>query len=245
MQVPVGTLVYDAGLGELLADLDQPGAELLVARGGWAGKGNLSFRSSTNRTPRKATPGGPSQERLLGLELRLLADVGVVGFPNAGKSTLVASVSSARPRIADYPFSTLVPNLGVVDRGIQGSWVIADIPGLIEGAASGAGLGHRFLRHVQRTRLIIHLVSALAEGMPGPAQRYRVLREELERFDPSLSLRKEILVLSRIDVLPREEAQAIAVDLEESTGKKVWLLSAVTRAGLKELLDEVWLGLQA
>lgn len=244
LSVPCGTMVRDRGTGELLADLREHGAEVVLARGGAPGKGNMAFRSSTNRTPRESTPGGVAEEKDLLLELRLLADVGVVGFPNAGKSTLVSRVSAARPRIADYPFTTLVPHLGVVDRGVDGGFVIADVPGLIEGAADGAGLGHRFLRHVQRTRLLLHLVAVVPEEAGDAVRRYRVLRRELERFDPDLALRPEVVVLTKVDAVDPTELEAAQRALEAEVGRPVWLLSAVTGAGLKPLMDHVWTVLQ-
>jgi GTP-binding protein len=234
--VPVGTILYDADTNELIADLDAETSACVVARGGQGGRGNTLFKTPTHRTPRRADAGGPSEERRLRLELKLLADVGVVGFPNAGKSTFVSRVSSARPRIADYPFTTLVPHLGVVERGLDESWVVADVPGLIEGSAGGAGLGHRFLKHIQRTRLLLHLVSATPEETGPALRRYRVLRQELERFDAELARRPEVLALSRVDAVSPE---ALASLLEEfaAEGLKPFCLSAVTGQGLEGLLD--------
>jgi GTPase len=237
--VPVGTIVYDAD-GGVIADLAATGAEAVVATGGQGGHGNMAFRSSTNRTPRSFEPGGRSEERRLRLELKLLADVGVIGFPNAGKSTLVARVSAARPRIADYPFTTLVPNLGVVDRGFEGGWVIADVPGLIEGSAEGYGLGHRFLRHVQRTRLLLHLVAAPDEQAGEAVHRYQVLRNELGRFDPELAKRPEILAISKTDAVDPAALEALIRRFAEAGVRVEHCISAVTGVGLKPLLDEVW-----
>lgn len=244
LPVPCGTLVVDTETGEQVADLAEAGAEVVVATGGSPGRGNYSFRSATNRTPREFTRGSPPEEHHLRLELRLLADVGVLGFPNAGKSTLVSRVSAARPRIADYPFTTLVPHLGVVDRGTEGGFVIADVPGLIEGAADGVGLGHRFLKHVQRTRILLHLVAVPPEAAGDAAHRYQVLRRELARFDEALAAKPEIVVLTKIDAATREEIDAAARSLETLTGRPTWRLSAVTGEGLKDLVDRVWKELQ-
>lgn len=198
VRLPTGTIVRrvdDDGEAQEppLFELLVPGEERMVAEGGRGGLGNTHFKTSTNRAPRKTTPGGPGESVRLRLELKLMADVGLIGFPNAGKSTLIAAISAARPRIADYPFTTLVPNLGVVSMGTDGSFVVADIPGLIEGAAEGKGLGHQFLRHVERTRMLVHLVSLAEPGDAG--QRWQVVRTELGRFDPALLERDEILVL--------------------------------------------------
>ncbi len=242
--VPLGTLVRDMESGALLADLTEDGQEAVVVRGGRGGKGNMALRTATNRAPRHAEQGGSAQERQLHLELRLLADVGVVGFPNAGKSTFVARVSAARPRIADYPFTTLVPNLGVVDRGVDGSWVVADVPGLIEGAAQGAGLGHRFLRHVQRTRLLLHLVAATADEAHDPLTRYRILSQELREFDPALARRPQVVALSKTDAVDEARLQALLAELREAGVGPVFCFSAVSGQGLQGLLDEIWARLQ-
>src|SRR5258706_4985372 len=187
IQVPVGTIIRDAATGEVLADLSRPGERVVVARGGKGGRGNARFVSSTNRSPHKVQPGLPGEERLLDLELRLLADVGIIGLPNAGKSTLISVISAARPKIADYPFTTLAPNLGVVGYGDGRSFVVADIPGLIEGAHRGEGLGHKFLRHVSRTSVLIHLLDASQIGDEDPLADWRAINRELELFDPALA----------------------------------------------------------
>ncbi len=244
LRVPTGTLVRDVGSGALLADLSEHGATVVAARGGLGGRGNMRFVTSTNQAPRIREDGKPSEERSLLLELRLLADVGVVGFPNAGKSTFVSRISAARPRIADYPFTTLVPNLGVVDRGFEGSWVVADVPGLIEGAAEGAGLGHRFLRHVQRTRVLLHLLRAVPDDGGSPAERYRKLRSELEAYDPTLATRREIVALSQVDAATPEQIDSQLRELREEGIARVHVLSAVTGRGLSELLDDIWVTLQ-
>ncbi|MBN1334495.1 MAG: GTPase ObgE [Deltaproteobacteria bacterium] len=239
VRVPVGTLVRDAETGALLADLAAHGDEVVVARGGAGGRGNMAFRSPTHRAPRTFTKGRPAEERRLALELRLLAHVGVIGFPNAGKSTFVARVSAARPRIAGYPFTTLVPTLGVVDRPDGRTWVVADVPGLIEGAADGVGLGHRFLRHIQRCRVLLHLVSVLpdAGGEVDPLQRYRAVRRELERYDPALADRAEVVALSMVDTAdPKVVEQALA-RLAGGTQSPVLRLSAVSGTGLCEVLE--------
>ncbi|MFH1469286.1 MAG: GTPase ObgE [Pseudomonadota bacterium] len=243
LRVPQGTLVYDAATDALLADLAGHDARVEIARGGQGGRGNMRFATATNQAPRRADPGGSSEAFDLRLELKLLADVGVLGFPNAGKSTFVSRVSAARPRIADYPFTTLTPSLGVVDRGDEGSWVVADVPGLIEGAAQGAGLGHRFLKHVQRTRLLLHLVRVVPEEVGSPLERYRILRAELAAFDPELAARPELVALSQIDAVPPEELAAILASFQ-AAGVEAHALSAVTGHGLKPLLDLIWQRLQ-
>jgi len=255
IEVPVGTRVFDEDTDEVLADLTANGQRWVSARGGLGGTGNLAFKSATNRTPREFTPGGEAQERHLRLELMLMADVGLVGFPNAGKSTLISRISSARPRVADYPFTTLVPNLGVVDMGIDGSFVVADVPGLIQGAAEGAGLGHRFLKHVQRTRLLLHLVSLgpfelevpaggpeLAGGAEGadPATvavaRYRAIRAELDAYDPDLAARPELVVLTKLDLVDEHEREAARSALAALVGaERVLVVSAVTGQGVQAL----------
>ncbi len=244
LRLPVGTLVRDVASGALLADLTEHGQRVVVARGGEGGRGNIRFITSSNRAPRRSDPGGPTEERELALELRLIADVGVIGFPNAGKSTFVARVSAARPRIADYPFTTLVPSLGVVSRGVEGSWVVADVPGIIEGASEGAGLGHRFLRHVQRTRLLLHLVQVLPDEAGSPLARYRKLRTELEAFDPALAGRPEIVVLSQRDTRSPTMVDATLAAFGDAGIQGVLAFSAVTGEGLSELLDLIWIRLQ-
>lgn len=238
--VPCGTLVYDVDTGELLGDLTEPGERLKVAQGGRGGYGNTRFKSSTNRAPRKTTPGTPGEARHLRLELKLLADVGLVGLPNAGKSTLLRALSAARPKVAPYPFTTLHPHLGVVSVG-SGPWqsfVLADIPGLIEGAAEGAGLGHRFLRHVQRCRLLLHVVDiAPPEGAPGPAEQVRTIEAELARFSEELAARPRWLVLNKIDLVPADELAALRDSLlaELDWQAPCFEVSAATGAGCQAL----------
>ncbi|HET7675618.1 MAG TPA: Obg family GTPase CgtA, partial [Gammaproteobacteria bacterium] len=229
--VPAGTLVYEADTSELIGDLTAPGQRLLVARGGFHGLGNTRFKSSTNRAPRKATPGTPGEQRSLRLELKLLADVGLLGLPNAGKSTLLAAVSQARPKVADYPFTTLHPHLGVVRVGPERSFVMADIPGLIEGAASGAGLGIRFLKHLQRTRLLLHLidVSPLAED---PVAGARAIIGELSQFDESLAARERWLVFNKIDTLVEAERGARCAEIVAELGWNGPVFSIAAAAGI-------------
>jgi GTP-binding protein len=238
VQVPLGTVVRDAGTGELIGDLTRAGDTLLVAHGGRGGLGNAHFKSSINRAPRRFIPGSPGEHRELALELQVLADVGLLGMPNAGKSTLLRAVSEARPKVADYPFTTLHPHLGVVRVGPERSFVMADIPGLIEGAAEGAGLGIRFLKHLARTRILLHLVDiAPLDPEAEPVKAVTALAAELAKFSPELAERERWLVLNKIDLLPPEEreahAQAIARDLRW-TGP-VFTVSAATGLGCKEL----------
>jgi GTP-binding protein len=209
LRVPVGTVVADAETGEIIADLAQDGQRAILAKGGEGGRGNIHFKSSTNRAPRKFTLGGEGEQKRLKLELRVLADVGLLGLPNAGKSTLIRAVSAARPKVADYPFTTLQPNLGVVRVGEGRSFVLADIPGLIEGAAEGAGLGHQFLRHLQRTRLLLHIVDiAPLDPDADPVREARAIAEELRKYDPQLYDKARWLVLNKLDLIPEEERDA-------------------------------------
>jgi len=238
--VPVGTIVRDTETQETLGDLTRPGQELLVARGGKGGWGNTRFKSSTNRAPRQFGPGLPGERRTLELELKVIADVGLLGLPNAGKSTLISAVSAARPRIADYPFTTLYPNLGVVFVGQHRSFVMADIPGLIEGAADGAGLGIRFLKHLQRTRVLLHLVDiAPIDPSADPVRDARAIVAELKKFSPELAAKPRWLVLNKRDLLPSDEAQARAADIARRLRYKgpKFLISAVTGEGTKELTE--------
>jgi len=211
LRMPVGTVITDAETGELIADLDQDHARALLAKGGKGGLGNLHFKSSTNRAPRQTTPGEKGEQRRLQLELRVLADVGLLGLPNAGKSTLIRAISAARPKVADYPFTTLAPQLGVVRIDEGRSFVVADIPGLIEGAAEGAGLGHQFLRHLQRTRLLLHLVDIVPPDPDAdPVADARAIAAELEKYDPELAAKSRWLVLNKLDLVPADEREARA-----------------------------------
>ncbi|MFC1779269.1 GTPase ObgE [Thermodesulfobacteriota bacterium] len=236
IKVPPGTLIYDDETGELLADLTKADHGFLLLKGGQGGRGNARFLSSTNRAPRHTQPGMPGEERILRLQLKLLADVGLVGLPNAGKSTLISCISAARPKIADYPFTTLVPNLGVVKHGDFRSFVMADIPGLIEGASDGHGLGARFLRHIERTDLFLHLVdlSYLQEG--DPIENFEKINHELERFKQELSERPMLVVFTKQDITEvREKTEEIRTEFEQR-GFKTFAISAVTREGLPELV---------
>jgi GTPase len=238
--VPVGTVVADADTGEQLGDLAVAGAELKVAQGGKGGWGNTHFKSSTNRAPRQFGTGLPGERRTLILEMKVIADVGLLGLPNAGKSTLIRAISSARPKVADYPFTTLYPNLGVVYCGQHRSFVMADIPGLIEGAAGGAGLGIRFLKHLQRTGVLLHLVDMLPSD-PGadPVRDARAIVNELKQFDKSLAKKPRWLVINKRDLLPDEEAEALAADIARRLRYRGprFLISAATGRGTRELAE--------
>jgi GTP-binding protein len=244
VRVPVGTQVFDADTGEALGDLTEHRQRMIVARGGRGGRGNIHFATPIDRAPRKAEPGEKGERRELRLELKVLADVGLLGFPNVGKSTFVARVSKARPKIADYPFTTLTPNLGVVEyqggtRRGGSNFVVADIPGLIKGAAEGAGLGHRFLKHVERTRALLHLVTLdPAEGRE-PLADYRALREELAKFDPALAERPEVVAMSKADLPDVRDAYPDAKVRFAKEGIELLLLSAATGEGIGPMLDEL------
>jgi GTP-binding protein len=239
LKVPRGTIVRNAETGEVLADMTEVGEQIVIARGGLGGRGNASFKSSTNRAPRYAQPGEPGEEIDLALELRLLADVGIVGFPNAGKSTLISVISSARPKIADYPFTTLTPNLGVVTYDEGESFVVADVPGLIPGAHEGAGLGSRFLRHLSRTRLLLHLVDLSPETGRDPVEDYHQINTELDGFDFRLGERKQILAANKIDIPEAAASLERLRSLAERNNLDFYPISAVTRQGVKELVDAV------
>jgi GTP-binding protein len=239
--LPPGTLIYDDQTGELIADMVEAGTRLLVAQGGRGGYGNEHFKTSTNQAPRQSTPGAPGQEQTLRLELKLIADIGLIGLPNAGKSTLLSRVSEARPKIGAYPFSTLEPNLGIAQLVGYRRMVVADIPGLIEGAHLGHGLGTQFLRHVERTRLLVHLLEADPVSGDDVATNYRVIREELAGYSQALLEKPQIVVLSKIDLLPDPgDQQACIALIEEAIGHPVVAISAATGQGLKELLEECW-----
>ncbi len=242
LRVPVGTLVRDETTGELLADLAEAGQRVVLAQGGNGGLGNLRFKSSTNRAPRQSTPGQPGEQRRLQLELKVLADVGLLGLPNAGKSTFIASVSNARPKIADYPFTTLHPQLGVVRVGPGRSFVVADIPGLIEGAAEGAGLGHQFLRHLQRTRLLLHLVDvAPPDPEADPVRDARSVVAELKKYDPELAAKPRWLVLNKLDMLDEQQRAERVAEIRRRLRYKgpMYAISALTREGLEPLLRDI------
>ncbi|NCF63115.1 MAG: GTPase ObgE [Gammaproteobacteria bacterium] len=242
VRVPLGTIVTDLESGERLGEVTDHGQILLVAQGGRGGLGNVHFKSSTNRSPRKTVPGSPGDELELNLELKVLADVGLLGFPNAGKSTLISTVSAARPKVADYPFTTLYPNLGVVRIDIERSFVIADIPGLIEGAAEGTGLGIQFLKHLQRTRLLLHLVDLAPLALDvDPVEQVRQLEQEMLKFDAGLMDKPRWLVFSKADILPPEEAREKAENAVAELGWEApWMLiSSVTKSGTEELMQRV------
>lgn len=241
IRVPLGTIVIDEVNEVVLGDVTEHGQHLLVARGGHGGLGNVHFKSSTNRSPKKFTPGGPGEDIQLHLEMKVLADIGLLGFPNAGKSTLISTVSAARPKVADYPFTTLYPNLGVVRVGIDSSFVIADIPGLIEGAAEGAGLGVQFLKHLQRTKLLLHLVEIAPLDEVAPADAVRQLQQELVNFDTDLGNKPRWLVFTKSDVIDKEEADQIA---RQAVDKLEWtapwfMISSVTQSGTDELVQSI------
>lgn len=231
--VPPGTLIFDADRGHLLKDLSEDGEILVVAKGGRGGAGNRRFVGPTNQAPREYGKGGLGQQRNVTLELKVIADVGLLGKPNAGKSTLLSRISRAHPEIADYPFTTKYPNLGMVTVGASNRFVVADIPGLIEGAHEGVGLGHEFLKHVERTRLLVHLVEPQPMDGSDPIENYQILRRELELYDPALAARPEIVVVTKAELPDATTAQEL---LEETLGRPVRLISAVTGKGLPELL---------
>jgi GTP-binding protein len=248
LRFPVGTVITDLATGEQLADLDAHGKRVLLAKGGQGGLGNIHFKSSTNRAPRQCTPGTPGERRELALELKVLADVGLLGLPNAGKSTLIRAISAARPKVADYPFTTLQPNLGVVRVGHDRSFVVADIPGLIEGAAEGAGLGHQFLRHLQRTALLLHVVDlAPFDPAADPVRDARAIVEELRKYDESLYAKPRWLVLNKIDLLPAEEARTRVAAFLAACGpvERHFALSGLTGDGCQPLIYAIMEHLEA
>ena len=238
--MPVGTLVRDTDTGEVIADLNVHGARQLLAAGGKGGLGNLHFKSSINRAPKQATPGEPGQYRSLELELQVLADVGLLGMPNAGKSTFITAVSNARPKIADYPFTTLHPHLGVVRVGPEQSFVLADVPGLIEGAAEGAGLGHLFLRHLSRTKILLHMIDAAPfNEETDPVQEAKALVLELEKYDPALAAKPRWIVLNKIDLVEEADRDALIERYRSelaANGEPIFVISAATRQGCEELV---------
>jgi GTP-binding protein len=242
LRMPVGTILRDAETDEVVAELLVPGEKVLVCKGGDGGFGNLHYKTSTNRAPRQKTPGWPGEAKKLRLELRVLADVGLLGMPNAGKSTLIAAISNARPKIADYPFTTLHPNLGVVRVAPEKSFVVADIPGLIEGAAEGAGLGHQFLRHLQRTELLLHLVDLAPFDDADPVQQAKAIVEELRKYDESLHAKPRWLVLNKMDMVPNEDRAARVKDFVKRFKWKgpVFEISALARQGLDPLIHAIY-----
>jgi GTP-binding protein len=242
LRMPVGTIIRNVETGEVMMELLEHGEKRLLAKGGDGGFGNLHYKSSTNRAPKKKTPGWPGEAYKVKLELRVLADVGLLGMPNAGKSTLIAAISNARPKIADYPFTTLHPNLGVVRVGPEKSFVVADIPGLIEGASEGAGLGHQFLRHLQRTRLLLHVVDIAPFDDTDPVQQARAIVNELKIYDPHLYEKPRWLVLNKLDMVPEEERSKKVLEFVRRYGWKgpVFQISALTRQGCEQLVQTIY-----
>jgi GTP-binding protein len=239
LRVPVGTVISEEGAS--LVDLSEPGARFVVARGGTGGRGNIHFKTPWNQAPRTAEPGTPGEERTVRLELKLLADVGLLGYPNVGKSTFIRSVSRARPKVADYPFTTLVPNLGVVQLSDERQFVIADIPGLIEGASQGAGLGHQFLRHVERCRVLLHIVEATFTTGPGrtPLHDFDVINSELAGYSQELAARPQVVVLNKIDAMASDEVSMQRRAFADR-GVELLTVSAATGAGIGAVLERLW-----
>ncbi len=242
--LPVGTVVYDAATGEKLWDFDAPDLRVIAAKGGRGGRGNARFATSTHQAPRHAEPGAPGELRDLRLELKLLADVGLIGFPNVGKSTLISRLSAAHPRIADYPFTTLAPSLGVVGLDRERSFVMADIPGLIAGAHEGKGLGIRFLRHVERTRLLLHLIDVAEDSGRDPRQDYAVILNELTSFSPAVAAKPMLLVASRIDLAGQGDSLNRLREFSVQRGLRLYEISSMTHAGLEELKEAIWAKLE-
>ncbi len=240
IKMPVGVVVRDLKTNKLIADLDTEGKTVLIAKGGRGGRGNARFATAQKRAPQFCEPGEPSIERELELELKLIADVGLLGLPNAGKSSLISVVSAAKPKIADYPFTTLIPNLGVVRKPEGDGFVMADIPGLIEGASAGLGLGHEFLRHVQRCKLLLHVIDMANESN---IENYKKINSELEKFDSQLSQRKQIVVLNKSDIVDEEQIESIKEKFLQ-LNNEVFVISTVTHKGVKELLDRIYIALE-
>ncbi|WP_320172260.1 GTPase ObgE [Maridesulfovibrio sp.] len=243
IDLPMGTLVFEVnpedGTEKLIIDLTEEGKEVVICKGGDGGRGNIHFKSSTNQTPRYAEEGFPGEEKRIRLQLKIIADVGLLGLPNAGKSTFISKISAAKPKIAAYPFTTLVPNLGVVENDYGKRLVIADIPGLIEGASEGQGLGHRFLKHVERTRFLVHILSAEDLGMDDPFAGFNMLDEELRLFDDDLAAKTQIRVINKIDLLSEEDLSDLKAKAA-AAGHKIFFISALHSDGLAELLTEMW-----
>ena len=239
--VPAGTLIYDQDTGELIGDLTNEDQKLLVAKGGFHGLGNTRYKSSTNRAPRQSTPGTEGDRRNLRLELKVLADVGLLGFPNAGKSTLIRAVSSAKPKVADYPFTTLHPNLGVISLENHRSFVMADIPGLIEGAAEGQGLGIHFLKHLARTRLLLHLIDVTEYAHPGPVEAFQKLSAELQKYGEDVANKPRWLVLNKLDQIPETDQAALCASIlkELTWDGPVFQISALAKTGTKPLCYQI------
>jgi GTP-binding protein len=246
VRVPIGTSVIDVGTEEIIADLNTTEKQVMVAKGGFHGQGNTRFKSSTNRAPRKTTNGTPGEARLLQLQLRLVADVGLLGIPNAGKSTLIRSTSAATPKVADYPFTTLVPNLGVISLGMERSFVMADIPGLIEGASEGAGLGFRFLKHLSRTRLLLHLIDVLPVDNSNPVDNAQKIVVEVEKFSDTLAKKERWLVLNKTDLIDKEAVAELKIELRKAlnwTGD-IHEISALNREGCDDLCQKLMVSIE-
>jgi len=237
--VPLGTVIRDMETDELLADMTEDGQRVVIAKGGIGGKGNARFKSATNRAPRYAQGGLPGEEKTVLLELKLIADVGTVGFPNVGKSTLISSLSAARPKIADYPFTTLKPNLGVVSLGDYRTFVIADIPGLIEGAHLGAGMGTQFLRHIERTSILLHIIDISKDPFTGAWDDYKTINNELASFSAAVQTKPQIVAINKIDLTETKERLEEQIAIFENEGIRVFPISAVTGEGVKELIREI------
>ncbi len=249
VKVPLGTLVFNAETGDLLADVSEPGQRVVVAKGGRGGWGNEHFKSATNQTPREGTPGDPGEEFTLRLELKLIADIGLIGLPNAGKSTMLRAVSRAQPKVADYPFTTLSPHLGIAELTDERRLVIADIPGLIEGAAEGSGLGHDFLRHVERTSVLVHVVDLAPMDESDPIENYKTIRHELFEYAPELAEKPEIVVLNKVDLVSEadldERVKHITGRLGLARNERPLLVSGATGSGVREMLEACWSVLKA
>ena len=237
IKVPVGTVIKDSATGKLISDLNEDGKSFIAAKGGKGGKGNSNFATSTNQTPRYAEPGKPGQEKKIIMELKLIADVGLVGFPNAGKSTLISSISAARPKIADYPFTTLEPNLGIVNYKEYKSFTVADIPGIIEGAHEGKGLGHKFLRHIERTKILLFLIDVTSEDFQSD---YNVLLNELKSYSPKLAEKEKLVAFSKIDLLDDRSLKKLEKKKLKNYGSAPLLFSSVSQKGIQNLLDHLW-----
>ena len=237
IKVPVGTVIKDAESGKILYDLDEDGARVVAAKGGKGGKGNSNFATPTNQTPRFAEPGKPGEEKKIVLELKLIADVGLVGFPNAGKSTLISAISAARPKIADYPFTTLEPNLGIVQYKDYQSFTVADIPGIIEGAHEGKGLGLKFLRHIERTKVLVYLIDITSENYE---EDYKVLRNELKSYSRKLAQKPGLVVLSKSDLVEESEITKLLKKKLKKLDNKIHIISAATGSGIDKFLDLTW-----
>ncbi len=237
IQVPVGTIIKDAETGKTIADLNEHGKKVIVVKGGKGGKGNSNFATPTNQAPRYAEPGRPGEVRKVTLELKLIADVGLVGFPNAGKSTLISTISAAKPKIADYPFTTLEPNLGIVKYKDYQSFTVADIPGIIEGAHEGKGLGHKFLKHIERTKILLFLIDVTSENYQ---KDYNILLNELKSYSPKLAEKKKIVSLSKIDLIEESELKKLTKKKLRNSDSPLLLFSAVSNIGITGLLDYLW-----